>query len=65
MAFTLLLAALCIALMWFAHALGSWRVALLAYPLPALAAWQMGAPWMAALLAVSAAGLFVRACKAA
>lgn len=58
--FMLILALMCTLLMWFAHALGSWRVALLLYPLPALAAWHMGAPWLAPLLAVSAAGLFVR-----
>lgn len=63
MAFILLLALFCAALMWLAHALGSWRVALLAYPLPALAAWHMGAPWIAPLMAVSAAGLFVRDCQ--
>lgn len=58
-----LLVLLCVALMWLAHALGSWRVAWVTYPLPAVAAWQIGVPWLAAVMTISAAGLFVRALR--
>lgn len=59
-AFLIVLGVLCALLMYFAHALDSWRAALLLYPLPALAAWHLGAPWIAPVMAASAIGLFVR-----